>query len=296
MGLETPTYISDLVITNPTSGDPKTQGDDHFRGFKSAVKTTFPNVTGAVNPTHTQLNYLASATGTTGTTSSNVVFSASPTFTGTVTAPLISNSAELQIATSAAVDIAFTTNAFFRWRIKSGGAFSPHTGNTYDIGDSTNTVRTVYAGTSVVTPNVQFPAVQVASADANTLDDYEEGTWTPSLQFATGSTGITYGSRDGTYTKIGRVVHYQANIVLTSKGSSTGLATISSPFSSAVTAIAVGAADIINGTGITGGVTSRFPSTVTGSLGFDLVQNGVILSDTSFTNTSTIRISGTYFV
>lgn len=41
-------------------------------------------------PTHattttTQLNYLGSATGTTGTTSSNVVFSASPTFTGTVT-------------------------------------------------------------------------------------------------------------------------------------------------------------------------------------------------------------------
>jgi len=62
MGLENPTYISDLVDTNPTSGDPKSQGDDHLRGIKHAVKTTFPNVTGAVTPTHTELNYVDGVT------------------------------------------------------------------------------------------------------------------------------------------------------------------------------------------------------------------------------------------
>lgn len=48
MGLETPTYISDLVATNPAAGDAVSQGDDHIRNLKSAIKTTFPNINGAV--------------------------------------------------------------------------------------------------------------------------------------------------------------------------------------------------------------------------------------------------------
>jgi hypothetical protein len=62
MALETGTYISDLVITNPTSTDPKSQGDDHIRLIKSSIKATFPNVTGAVTPTQTELNYVDGVT------------------------------------------------------------------------------------------------------------------------------------------------------------------------------------------------------------------------------------------
>ena len=63
MALESPiTYISDLVSTNPAAGDPKAQGDDHLRGIKVALKTTFPNVSGAVTPTHTVLNYMVGVT------------------------------------------------------------------------------------------------------------------------------------------------------------------------------------------------------------------------------------------
>lgn len=65
MGLETGTYISDLVATNPTSTDPKSQGDDHIRLLKSTVKATFPNVTGAVTGTQAELNILDGATVTT---------------------------------------------------------------------------------------------------------------------------------------------------------------------------------------------------------------------------------------
>ena len=49
---------------------------------------------------------------------------------------------------------------------------------------------------------ISFPATQSASTDANTLDDYEEGTWTPSA-FNGGGTGITYVAN---YVKIGRQV------------------------------------------------------------------------------------------
>ena len=44
------------------------------------------------------------------------------------------------------------------------------------------------------------------TAAANALDDYEEGTFTPSVTFDVGGSGITYGTRSGTYTKIGRLV------------------------------------------------------------------------------------------
>ncbi|MSX44187.1 MAG: hypothetical protein F2774_08185 [Actinobacteria bacterium] len=54
---------------------------------------------------------------------------------------------------------------------------------------------------------ITFPATQSASSDANTLDDYEEGTWTPSV----GGTA-TYTGRWGTYTKVGNLVTIMFNI------------------------------------------------------------------------------------
>jgi hypothetical protein len=60
---------------------------------------------------------------------------------------------------------------------------------------------------------VQFPATQVASADANRLDDYEEGTWTPASPAGITSTDIT---PSGIYTRIGRVVYVQVQILVNS--------------------------------------------------------------------------------
>lgn len=48
MGLETGTYISDLVVTNPPSGDLTAQGDDHIRLLKTVLKNTFPQASKAV--------------------------------------------------------------------------------------------------------------------------------------------------------------------------------------------------------------------------------------------------------
>jgi len=77
--------------------------------------------------------------------------------------------------------------------------------------------------------------------NADILDEYEEGSWTPELRFGGGTTGITYTSlRSGNYTKVGRVVTVNFGFKLTSKGSSTGHAEIHGlPFS---------AADLITGT------------------------------------------------
>lgn len=54
--------------------------------------------------------------------------------------------------------------------------------------------------------NIAFPATQVPSTDANTLDDYEEGTFTPTI-FGTTAAGVgTYAAQTGNYTKIGNRV------------------------------------------------------------------------------------------
>lgn len=67
--------------------------------------------------------------------------------------------------------------------------------------------------TSVTGGQLAFPATQSASSDANTLDDYEEGTWTPVLTFATpGDLSVTYSTQTGFYTKIGRTVVLQGTI------------------------------------------------------------------------------------
>lgn len=88
MGLETATYISGLVATNPVGAtDPKSQGDDHLRLIKSTLLATFAAIAGAVTASHTELNLLTGATGLTGT--GNTVRSASPTFTGTLTAATV---------------------------------------------------------------------------------------------------------------------------------------------------------------------------------------------------------------
>ena len=82
---------------------------------------------------------------------------------------------------------------------------------------------------------ITFPATQSASSDANTLDDYEEGTFTPAIQFGGGSTGITYAANGqvGSYVKIGKSISTTIWVQLTNKGSSTGTVTIANlPFSS----------------------------------------------------------------
>tara|TARA_R110000822_G_scaffold277542_1_gene399574 strand:+ start:1331 stop:1834 length:504 start_codon:yes stop_codon:yes gene_type:complete len=94
--------------------------------------------------------------------------------------------------------------------------------------DITSTTSTLGALTQALnlgsTGQIVFPATQSASSNANTLDDYEEGTWTPSY------TNGNITAYNCTYTKIGRVVTAIFTIQFTS--TSTLFGTISGlPFS-----------------------------------------------------------------
>ena len=52
MGLETGTYIDDLISTNPLAADNVSQGDNHLRLIKAVLKASFPSVDMAVNAIH----------------------------------------------------------------------------------------------------------------------------------------------------------------------------------------------------------------------------------------------------
>jgi hypothetical protein len=78
---------------------------------------------------------------------------------------------------------------------------------------------------------ITFPATQSASSNANTLDDYEEGTWTPSL----GGTA-TYNVQSGNYTKVGRLVNIRCNIEVNLIGTGSTFQISGLPFTTATTA------------------------------------------------------------
>lgn len=138
------------------------------------------------------------------------------------------------------------------------------------------------------------------TAAANALDDYEEGTWTMGVAFGGGSTGVTYANNTGTYTKIGRQVTVNGFIQLTSKGSSTGDATITGlPFVIANSASNFSAATLVF-SAIT--FTNQFQGFGTlNTTNIKLEEITVLgavtsISNADFANNSYIVLSFTYFV
>ena len=99
-------------------------------------------------------------------------------------------------------------------------AMRPATGNVVEFLGNTS-------GSGV---GITFPATQSPSSDANTLDDYEEGTWTPALTGSTGSAGLySLSTANGRYVKIGQLVYVSAGLVISNKGSWGGDVRISLP-------------------------------------------------------------------
>lgn len=118
----------------------------------------------------------------------------------------------------------FGANAADRagFRTSSGGELEVYTGT---VGSGTKQASFLANGVFETRAGIKFPSTQVSSSDANTLDDYEEGSFTPGLQYQTpGSSSIGYSSRAATYTKIGRQVHASGYVVMNSfsKGTAAG--------------------------------------------------------------------------
>lgn len=115
----------------------------------------------------------------------------------------------------------------------------------FSISDSIGGVRLLIDTNGVLDVRqgqIKFPATQVASADANTLDDYEEGPWTPSV-----GGNATYTTQAGHYTKIGREVTLECDLAINviGTGSTTEISGVPT-FGGAVTANGIGAVLFFN--------------------------------------------------
>jgi hypothetical protein len=74
---------------------------------------------------------------------------------------------------------------------------------------------------------ITFPATQSASTDANTLDDYEEGTWTPNV-----GGNATYTIQLGTYVKVGKLVTVNFDMAINAIGTGSQFSIFGFPFTS----------------------------------------------------------------
>jgi len=188
------------------------------------------------------------------------------TTAGIVTTADTSGVLALQTAGTTAVSISASqvvtlTNAL---PVASGG-----TGGTTSTGSGANVLGTTPSFTSTIGvgaatasasgAGITFPATQSASSDANTLDDYEEGAWTPTITAGAGS--ITTYTSGGQYRKIGSLVVLQFQYNITNNGTGATFIGVSNlPFAGTVNTSAGAIRDIavsgVTGSAYLGGVTT----------------------------------------
>ena len=90
-----------------------------------------------------------------------------------------------------------------------------------------------YDGTtlSLLKGQLKFPATRNESADANTLDDCERGTWTPTIASTVGAI-TSYTIQSAIYRKLGDMVFATVTFTITNNGTGSGYITITLPFTS----------------------------------------------------------------
>jgi hypothetical protein len=143
------------------------------------------------------------ASGATGTTSTNLVFSTSPS----ITTPTL-------------------------------------------VGDVTLSTGNVVIGTSGKGIDFSVTSSGTGTMTSELLADYEEGTWTPTLIGTTTNPTVTYGTRRGVYTKVGRMVTVSGYLEWTAfSGGSGNVAFGNLPFTveSSVSASSAGAIAFFDG-------------------------------------------------
>ena len=162
---------------------------------------------------------------------------------------------------------------------------------------------------SLTSGALKFPATAIASADANTLDDYEQGDWTPGIADnslnPTGE-GQVYTIAEGHYTRVGNCVMYHGRVALDGSSNTmtganackiTGL-----PFTAAggsnnyVAGTVGGTSNVVITAGVSVGMSVKQGSTTMGLLAWDSTQGVTDLSVTEFAVGGDIQISGHYLI
>lgn len=209
------------------------------------------------------------------------------------------SNAELQIS------VAGTSagNAYVHYGITAGTQWSTGTrgsnGNYYITTSSDLTTGVQFtmnsSGAAAFTTSVATPSITLNGGTP--LTTYIEGTWTPILAFGGASTGITYGQQTGSYVRTGKTITIQMTLILSSKGSATGAATISGlPVNFAnLTQVQACAADTTGGVTLGALNTMLFLQGNASAATFTVTQWGSAQAFTALTNASFANNGALYF-
>jgi hypothetical protein len=157
-----------------------------------------------------------------------------------------------------------------------------------------DTTLALQGATSNSGTGITFPATQSASSNANTLDDYEEGTWTPNV-----GGNATYSNQQGTYTKIGRqvTINFDIGVTTLGTGSTTNIGGI--PFGVSSTGEGRGATGYFTGLAINViGLTCYAANSLNNIYFNSMASAGTTanLNAAIFGNSARVQGSVTYFV
>ncbi|MEI7452772.1 MAG: hypothetical protein WCK04_00920 [Actinomycetes bacterium] len=200
---------------------------------------------------------------------------------------------------------------YYGSRILGGDGLYFYTSNAAAIGAQTFTTRfgidvngnalvgvasaNANGGVLQLKSGITFPATQVAATDVNTLDDYKEGTFVPTIIGGTIAGVGTYTTQIGTFTKVGRVVTVSVWIIWTAHTGTGAFSIGTLPYTSsfAVTGASIG---YISGVALTA---SNIATAYVAGTTFSIAQTpvgGGVGSNASISASGTISVSCTYIV
>ena len=169
-----------------------------------------------------------------------------------------------------------------------------------DTGAATFSAGISLSGATAPASGIQFPATQVASANNNNLDDYEEGTWTMGVSFGGASVGVTYGANTGSYTKVGRQVTVTGYCLLTNKGTSVGNAKLTGlPFTTSASSQQYSTVSLFLTNVTFTGQYASYSETNATTMDLNQISNlgvATTITNTNFANNTGFILSLTYFV